>query len=64
MPVLMEALHDPNPILRANAISALGTTPAEDGGLPEEARTAIKDALNDPDPRVREEARIVFDSLH
>lgn len=63
MPVLLEAARDPNPVLRANAISALGTMTDDEGGLLEEARAAIEEMMDDPDPHVREEAAVSLKAL-
>jgi len=64
-PVLLDALQDPNPIVRVNAASALGTMgPSQDGGMKDNVREALQAAMSDPDPRVREQARISLGSLN
>jgi HEAT repeat protein len=52
VPALREALHDPNPTVRKNAVNFLSYAP--DGLL------HVREALKDPDPRARSAALIVF----
>jgi epoxyqueuosine reductase len=59
IPALVHALDDPEPLVRGHAAWALG----ELGELPEDARTALVDALaTETDPAVIEELRAVLGS--
>jgi HEAT repeat protein len=60
VPVLIEALHDPEHSVRGCAAAALGHI-----GITGEAKSALprlNESLNDPDPRVRDVvARVIAD---
>jgi HEAT repeat protein len=56
VPYWIEALHNPDPLVRKKAVAKLGNVgPADAAALP-----AIHGALKDPDPRVRCEAIVAL----
>ncbi len=55
-PVLLEALEDSDPAVRANAATMLAWVPQENNPTPAEVLEALRRAALDSDPRARESA--------
>jgi HEAT repeat protein len=62
-PVLVEALSDSDPQVRANAADMLALVPGERNTAPDYVLEALRSAAQDPDPHVRETAASALESL-